>query len=284
MRTFNRFFVAAAFVCALTIAPETHAAFVTPARSGASSGPAVDVADALKIASHADVLDLSLRKIEALAAMLARVTDERTAREILPSAERCYLELELVALRGQMLPAPTTAERQKLMDRASRFTVARGALDAEVARIAAAPALAFALRPVMFPLHGQMQEMRKQQGNSLTSQLQTLRSQIELYKLQHRDQPPDFRRRGWNQLTSSTNEDGAESPRAPFGPYLQSPPRNALNNNTRLLIVRGTPRADFRYDKNDAGFVYDELTGRLWALDADGRLFDEPGGARAYTD
>jgi hypothetical protein len=285
MSTFRRFPVVLAFVaCASLSVTAIDAAFVTPARSGASAGPAVDVGDALKISAHDQVLDLSLRKMEALAAMLARVTDERSAREILPAAERCYLELQLVALRGQMLPPPTAAERPKLADRASRFLAARAALDAETARIAAAPPLAFALRPVMFPLHGQMQEVRAQQGNSLISQLQTLRSQIELYKLQHRDQPPDFRRRGWNPLTSRTAEDGAESPRGQFGPYLQSPPRNPLNGNMRLLIVRGAPGADFRYDRNDAGFVYDELSGRLWALDADGRLFNEAGRAQAQTD
>ena len=188
---FRRFLVVLAFACASLSVTATDAAFVTPARSGASAGPPVDVADALKISAHDEVLDLSLRKMEALAAMLARATDERTAREILPGAERCYLELQLVALRGQMLPPPQPHERQKLADRASRFIAARAALDAEIARIAAAPALAFALRPVMFPLHGQMQEMRAQQGSSLTSLLNTLRSQVELYKLQHRDQPPD---------------------------------------------------------------------------------------------
>ena len=284
MNPFRTLIVATFTLAALVATADTRAAFTTPARSGTDAGPPVDVASALKISSHDEVLDLSLRKMEALATMLARVTDERTARDVLPAAERCYLELQLVAFRGQMLPPPGNAERQKLADRASRFMAARAALDAETKRIAAAPALAFALRPVMFPLHGQIKDLRAQQGNSLTSQLQTLRSQIELYKLQHGDRPPDFRRRGWNQLTARTAADGVESPRGQFGPYLQSPPRNPLNGNTRLLIVRGAPGADFRYDKNDAGFVYDELSGRLWALDADGRLFNEAGAAHAFTD
>src|SRR5688572_6145671 len=102
MTTFLRTgIVISAFVFVLIVgSTPTHAAFTTPARSGTSSGPPVDLADALKIAAHQEVLDLSLRKMEALAAMLARATDERTAREILPAAERCYLELQLVALRG----------------------------------------------------------------------------------------------------------------------------------------------------------------------------------------
>ena len=84
--------IAAAFAFAAIINPIiTHAAFTTPARSGASSGPPIEVADALKISSHDQVLDLGLRKMEALAAILARVTDERTAREVCPAAERCYI-------------------------------------------------------------------------------------------------------------------------------------------------------------------------------------------------
>jgi general secretion pathway protein G len=47
------------------------------------------------------------------------------------------------------------------------------------------------------------QDARK---NSLTSQLQTIRSQIELYKLQHRDQLPNLldATLGWTQLTEKT--------------------------------------------------------------------------------
>ena len=121
-----------------------------------------------------------------------------------------------------------------------------------------------------------------QVGNVVT-QLQTLRSQIELYKLQHRDELPDFRRHGWNPLTSETAEDGTITSRGPIGPYLQAPPKNPLNGNTRLLIVRGAPGRDFKYDKNDAGFIYDEQSGRIWGLDATGRLFTESGGGSAQA-
>src|SRR3954453_23679033 len=58
--------------------------------------------------------------------------------------------------------------------------------------------------------------------SSLLSQLQTLRSQIELYKLQHKDKLPDLVT-NWNPLTTKTDSDGAASA-APdaFGPYMQS--------------------------------------------------------------
>src|SRR3954469_8031757 len=68
------------------------------------------------------------------------------------------------------------------------------------------------------------QDARK---NSLTSQLQTLRSQIELYKLQHLDQLPSGLAAGatptdWSQLINKTDQGGstAASTATVFGPYL----------------------------------------------------------------
>src|SRR6185503_11645065 len=83
------------------------------------------------------------------------------------------------------------------------------------------------------------QDARK---NSLTSQLQTLRSQIELYKLQHLDQLPSNLVGGtpaWDQLTNKTNAAGTTGTTTafPFGPYLQSAPTNPLNGQTAMLVV-----------------------------------------------
>ncbi len=280
--TLTRSLVALAFISAAILsATNSRAAFTTPSRTGASSGAPVDVDDALKITSHDAVLDKAIGKMETLAALLARATDERSAREVCPAAERCFIELQLIMIRATMLPPTSVGERARLQSHQAGFTAARAALDKETARLAATPALTAHLRSVMWPMREQIKHVQKQEGISLASQLQTLRSQIELYKLQHRDAPPDFKRHGWNQLTSKTAADGSMGPRGEFGPYLQSVPRNPVNNNTRLLIVRGNPGRDFRYDKNDAGFVYDEISGRLWALDADGRIFNEAGGAQA---
>ena len=55
------------------------------------------------------------------------------------------------------------------------------------------------------------QDARK---NSLTSQLQTIRSQIELYKLQHNDKLPNVvsaTGANWNLLTQKTTQLGAVS-------------------------------------------------------------------------
>ena len=75
------------------------------------------------------------------------------------------------------------------------------------------------------------QDARK---NSLTSQLQTIRSQLELYKLQHLDKLPDQLIGGttdWSQLINKSDNTGTTGTATslPFGPYLQSAPVNSMN-------------------------------------------------------
>src|SRR6266481_2107242 len=70
--------------------------------------------------------------------------------------------------------------------------------------------------------------------SALLSQLQTLRSQIELYKLQHLDKLPDLVT-NWNPMTTKTNSAGVLSVNpSDFGPYMQSSPSNPINNLTNV--------------------------------------------------
>lgn len=90
------------------------------------------------------------------------------------------------------------------------------------------------------------QDARK---SSLVSQLQTLRSQVELYKLQHRDDYPtdtgDLSAGAvwdWDKLTKQSDENGAVPPvlTTVFGPYLQSESANPIYadpaTNSAMLI------------------------------------------------
>ncbi len=115
------------------------------------------------------------------------------------------------------------------------------------------------------------QDARK---NSLTSQLQTLRSQIELYKLQHLDQlPPSLAAGGagtapWAELVEKTNADHSVTGTPTFGPYLQQSPTNPLNSNTGVGVVSGT--TDFgsggvANTTGTVGFILNTSTGKLWA-------------------
>src|SRR4051794_35699878 len=96
--------------------------------------------------------------------------------------------------------------------------------------------------------------------SSLLSQLQTLRSQIELYKLQHMDKLPNLVGGGpgnvvnWNPLTTKTDASGNPSAASDaFGPYMQSAPSNPINGLTAVvdgdtgMVAAGS----------DCGFIYD---------------------------
>ena len=103
------------------------------------------------------------------------------------------------------------------------------------------------------------------QGN-LKSQLQTLRSQIALYKLQHQDKLPNLVT-SWDQLTKKTDLAGVVATTGTtFGPYMQDVPVNSLNSLSTVVdgsAASGTP----------CGFVYDYTggSGKLWGTDTDGK-------------
>jgi len=122
------------------------------------------------------------------------------------------------------------------------------------------------------------QDARK---NSLTSQLQTIRSQLELYKLQHLDQlPPALVASGgadsspacWADMTVKTNADHSTTGTPQFGPYLQAAPMNPLNNDSDVFVVTGA--ADYGSggvatpSAGDVGFILNSTTGKIWATSA----------------
>ena len=106
--------------------------------------------------------------------------------------------------------------------------------------------------------------------SALLSQLQTLRSQIELYKLQHKDKLPDLVT-NWNPMTTKTNIDGGAVAPLKFGPYMQSAPTNPVN--TLSNVTNGDSAAAGA--TVDCGFIYDynvgNGTGRIWGTDVNKR-------------
>jgi general secretion pathway protein G len=100
--------------------------------------------------------------------------------------------------------------------------------------------------------------------SALLSQLQTLRSQIELYKLQHKDALPNLVA-NWNPMTTKTDSDGVASAATDaFGPYMQSAPSNPINSLSN--VTDGNTAAAGA--TVDCGFIYDYNagagTGRIW--------------------
>jgi general secretion pathway protein G len=95
--------------------------------------------------------------------------------------------------------------------------------------------------------------------SNLQSQLQTLRSQIELFKLQHGDTPPKLISVGWSDLTAVTTYANQN-----FGPYMQQTPVNALSNTATVAAAAGA----------NVGWVYNETTGAISACDKAGALLN----------
>jgi general secretion pathway protein G len=100
--------------------------------------------------------------------------------------------------------------------------------------------------------------------NSLCSNLQTLRSQIELYKVQHNDNAPDLATFA-NQMCFCTDINGNVKPGPSkvrdtgagavfvYGPYLERVPENPFNNSDTLAAAY----------IDGVGWVYTEATGEI---------------------
>ena len=111
--------------------------------------------------------------------------------------------------------------------------------------------------------------------NSLTSQVQTLRSQVELYKLQHTSDSSELFATTttditqWQELTNKSDADGSLNTAGTFGPYLQNVPVNNLNSLSKVVIATVATEASYN-PADDAGFVYDSGSGKFWATNKDG--------------
>ena len=139
------------------------------------------------------------------------------------------------------------------------------------------------------------QDARK---NSLTSQLQTMRSQVELYKLQHLDEnPPGLDTAGsiadtvaWAEFLVKTDADHTINVNGKFGPYLQTIPRNPISENTpaqaggvQVVAADVVPGAASGAGTN--GWVYNRLNGKMWATSKSGDfVYDESDPSAATND
>jgi general secretion pathway protein G len=93
--------------------------------------------------------------------------------------------------------------------------------------------------------------------SSTLGQLQTLRSQIQLFKLQHNDILPDLVTNQWAQMTGTTNITGASDSTSAgiYGPYLETSPKNSLNGYFTVAAAAGA----------NVGWVYTIASGAIVA-------------------
>jgi type II secretory pathway pseudopilin PulG len=106
------------------------------------------------------------------------------------------------------------------------------------------------------------------QEDQLSEQLRTVRAAVELYRAQHHDAVPDLSK-DWTPLTSRTDAEGKivsatgeqqQGGGVAFGPYLPTPPVNAMTGGSRVS------------ESPDRGvdWWWDSSTGTVSALDGNG--------------
>ena len=96
--------------------------------------------------------------------------------------------------------------------------------------------------------------------SSLCTDLQTMRSQIELYKIQHNDDlPGDGTATFQEALTGQTDIDGAVG--ADYGPYMQKIPTNQFNDLDTIQIEAGNAGLG----AGNTGWHFDTTTGAFHA-------------------
>ena len=101
--------------------------------------------------------------------------------------------------------------------------------------------------------------------SSLCTDLQTIRSQIELYKIQHNDNLPNMAVvAGDNALTQVTLIDGTVTTLGAansYGPYIQKIPTNQFNDWSTIRIEAGVSTAG----ADSHGWVFNTDTGSFHA-------------------
>ncbi len=106
--------------------------------------------------------------------------------------------------------------------------------------------------------------------SSLATDLQTMRSQIELYKIQHNDVPPSFanyilQMTTFSDLNGATN--ATKTAVFQYGPYIQKVPINQFNNKFDATGIHGLLDNTGTVGDSVGSWEYDENTGAINADD-----------------
>lgn len=112
--------------------------------------------------------------------------------------------------------------------------------------------------------------------SALQSTVQTLRSQVALYRLQHNDRLPGAgtgntfgSAQFWTDMISQSDPTGAIPPgmgQSVCGPYMQDVPKNSMNTSTVVLNGNNAVTAG-----SACGYEYDYAggTGKVWGTGTD---------------
>jgi len=120
-------------------------------------------------------------------------------------------------------------------------------------------------------------------ASNMASQCQTIKSQIELYKLQHNDTPPTQAQDLFTMLLATSDANGNVPPAtgaSPQGPYLPTTPVNPLTNSTSVDYVSASPTVSTVSTPGTSvgttyGWVYLAGTGEFHGVDQGGYVSDD---------
>lgn len=104
-------------------------------------------------------------------------------------------------------------------------------------------------------------------ASTLVSDLQTMRSQLELYKIQHKDALPALdtftaQMTTYTDINGNANDDKTAVYK--FGPYLQKIPTNPFT--TSNVLSADDPSAGAGVADGDLGWSYTAATGAFYAI------------------
>ncbi len=103
--------------------------------------------------------------------------------------------------------------------------------------------------------------------SAVKSNLRTMRSQIELYSVDHDNHYPEIQGNDLQQLYRATNDAGqmdVPGPLYPHGPYIDSVPYNPYDDSNRVTAVAAAGQKPAGPVGSLGGWQYDQSTGEIW--------------------
>lgn len=166
-------------------------------------------------------------------------TQERVDAKVDKSSEpRRFSEKKVRELRNRLEEIRVMSDRKR---KSSGFTLVEILIVVVILGILAA---------IVVPQFTSASESAR--SSSMSTVLQTVRSQLELYQVQHNGDYPTLAQM-WGNLTGTTDILGATSG-SDFGPYLQKPPNNPFTNGNAIAV------------DNSGDWMYTAATGAIVAV------------------
>ena len=99
--------------------------------------------------------------------------------------------------------------------------------------------------------------------NTLASCLRMVRSQLELYRLEHSGYPSEGESASWIAQLTNTTDAAGDTAGSDLGPYIERFPENPFNNSGTVLIDADGSSAPGQAGCDVHGWYFNAVTGRF---------------------